>query len=505
VTSRYDVVIVGAANAALCAAHAARERVERVLVLEKAPRERAGGNTFFTAGAFRVAYGTLEQARPLLEGLTDEMAARVDLPPYREADFLADLVRMTEGRCDPALAGLLTGDSFETVRWMHGKGIRWELMFARQSFPVGDRFRFFGGLALGTVGGGKGLLAQHLEAARRAGIEIRYDSPAVGLLRDGRGVRGVVVEGPRGREEIAGGAVVLASGGFEADPRMRAQYLGPNWDIVKVRGSEANTGDGIKMALEAGAQAAGHWSGCHAVFWDAGAPPTGDWELTNQHSKLSYPLGLIVNREGRRFVDEGADFRNYTYAKYGAEILRQPGAIAYQLYDQKVLPLLRKDEYEIAGATRVEAASMRALAEKLGIGTALERTVEAYNAAVQPGAFNPADMDGKCTVGIEPPKSNWAQKLDQPPFVAYPVTVGITFTFGGLRIDTAARVLDGSNRPIPGLHAAGELVGGLFFHNYPGGSGLMAGAVFGRRAGETAARASKDQEPGLRRRSGGRT
>ncbi|HXN55143.1 MAG TPA: FAD-binding protein, partial [Myxococcales bacterium] len=247
------------------------------------------------------------------------------------------------------------------------------------------------------------------------------------------------------------------------------------------------------------------WSGCHAVFWDAGAPPTGDWELTNQHSKLGYPLGLIVNREGRRFVDEGADFRNYTYAKYGAEILRQPGAIAYQLYDQKVLPLLRKDEYEIAGATRVEAASMRALAEKLGIGPALERTVEAYNAAVQPGAFNPADMDGKCTVGIEPPKSNWAQKLDQPPFVAYPVTVGITFTFGGLRIDTAARVLDGSNRPIPGLHAAGELVGGLFFHNYPGGSGLMAGAVFGRRAGETAARASKDQEPGLRRRSGGRT
>ena len=181
-TSKYDVVIVGAANAALCAAHAARERVERVLVLEKAPREQAGGNTFFTAGAFRVAYGTLEQARPLLEGLTDEMAARVDLPPYREADFLADLVRMTEGRCDPALAGLLTGDSFETVRWMHGKGIRWELMFARQSFPMGDRFRFFGGLALGTVGGGKGLLAQHLEAARRAGIEIRYDSPAVGLL-----------------------------------------------------------------------------------------------------------------------------------------------------------------------------------------------------------------------------------------------------------------------------------------------------------------------------------
>ncbi|MBA2451167.1 MAG: FAD-dependent tricarballylate dehydrogenase TcuA [Chloroflexi bacterium] len=485
----YDVVIVGGGNAAFCAAHAARERVERVLMLEKAPPERAGGNSFFTAGAFRVAYGDLDALRPILPGLTDEQAARIVLPPYREADFMADLRRLTEGRCDPELAEILVGDSAETVGWMHAKGVRWELMYRRQSFRDGDTIRFWGGLAVGTVDGGNGLIEQHRAAAIATGVEIRYDCPVVGLLQDARGgVTGVVCHGPNGREEIDAPAVVLACGGFEADPRMRATYLGPNWDIAKVRGTPYNTGDGLQMALAAGAQPYGHWSGCHAVFWDAGAPPSGDWELTNRLSKLSYPIGVIVNREARRFVDEGADFRNYTYAKYGAEVLRQPGAVAYQLFDARTEPLLREDEYRAPGASRIEAATIRELAEALGLDPdALERTVDEFNAAVQPGDFNPSVKDGKGTRGIDPPKSNWAQPLDRPPFVAFPVTCGITFTFGGLRIDTAARVLDRSDRPIPGLHAAGELVGGLFYHNYPGGSGLMAGSVFGRRAGRTAA------------------
>jgi len=244
---------------------------------------------------------------------------------------------VTEGRCDPELAHVLVGVSLATASWLRDKGIRWEFMYPRQSFRVGGRIQFFGGLALGTVGGGRGLIEQHLGAAGATGIEIRYQARVVGLLRDaGARVSGVVVDGADGRQEIAAGAVVLACGGFEADPRMRAQYLGPNWDIAKVRGTAANTGDGIRMALDIGAQPFGHWSGCHAVFWDAGAPATGDWQLTNQLSKLGYPLGLIVNRDARRFVDEGADFRNYTYAKYGAEVLRQPGAVAYQLYDQKV-------------------------------------------------------------------------------------------------------------------------------------------------------------------------
>jgi tricarballylate dehydrogenase len=487
---RYDVVIVGAGNAAFCAAHAAREQALRVLVLEKAAPDKAGGNSYFTAGAFRTAYGTLETLRSVLPDLRDEEAARIDMSPYTEQDFLDDLRRLTQDRCDPELSAVLVRDSFPTVHWLHDKGLRWELLSRRQSFRVGERMRFWGGLVLGSAGGGIGLMEWHAAAAHAGEVEIRYRSPLVELVKDGRGaIRGVVCATESGRQRIDAGAVVLASGGFEADARLRAMYLGPNWDVARVRGTACNTGEVLHMALAVGAQAYGHWSGCHAIAWDAGAPPTGDWTLTNRLSRQSYPLGIVVNRQGRRFLDEGADFRNLTYARYGAEILKQPDGLAYQIFDARTLPLLGHEDYDAPGSTRVEADSIAELARKLGLDPcALERTIQELNAAVGPGDFNPAIKDGKRTNGIEPPKSNWAQPLDRPPFVAFPVTCGITFTFGGLRIDGDARVLDQSNCPIPGLFATGELVGGLFYHNYPGGSGLMAGAVFGRRAGAAAGR-----------------
>jgi tricarballylate dehydrogenase len=311
----------------------------------------------------------------------------------------------------------------------------------------------------------------------------------VDLIQDEDGsVAGVVCETSEGREEIRAGAVVLAAGGFESDEEMRAEHLGEQWRETKVRGTPHNTGDVLRMALEIGARPYGQWSGCHSVAWDAGAPPFGDLELTNLLTKQSYPLSIVVNKEGKRFIDEGADYRNYTYAKYGAEILRQPGALAYQLFDAKTSHLLRQDEYTAPGVSRHEASTIVELADKIGINPrSLERTVEEYNAAIQPGDFNPAVKDGKRAEGIEPPKSNWALPLDVPPFFAFAVTCGITFTFGGLHIDSNSRVLNTEGVPIPGLHAAGELVGGLFYHNYPGGSGLTAGSVFGRRAGNAAA------------------
>jgi tricarballylate dehydrogenase len=415
--------------------------------------------------------------------------ARTELPPYTPEDFLADMERVTQGRCDEELTGILVADAAEATRWLHGKGIRWHLMYDRQSFEVDGKRRFWGGLVLGTVGGGKGLVEQHTAAASRDGIEVRYERAVIGLLRDDSGaVVGVVCDGPDGREEVEAGAVVLAGGGFESDARMRAEHLGPRWEAAKVRGTPYNTGEVLHMALEAGAQPYGDWGGCHAIAWDAAAPPAGDRELTNLFSKQSYPLGIVVNREGRRFVDEGADYRNYTYAKYGAEILKQPGGVAFQVFDAKTEPLLRQDEYTAPGVSRFETGTVGALAEKVGVDAyALERTVEEFNAAVLPGEFDPSVKDGKRTEGISPPKSNWAQPLDTPPFYGFAVTCGITFTFGGLRVDAHARVLDGRGRPVPGLHAAGELVGGLFYHNYPGGSGLTSGAVFGRRAGATAA------------------
>jgi tricarballylate dehydrogenase len=486
----WDVIGVGGGNAALCATLAAREAGASVLLLEKAPEAERGGNSLFTAGGFRFAHRGLEDLRcDVLVDLTEGEARAVEVPPYIEETFYDDLARVTENLTNPDLADVLVRQSRPTVAWMRTQGVRWILMFGRQSYKVGDRHHFWGGLNVEAVGGGPGLVQALYERAEKVGVEVRYGTGARRLLVDAHGaVTGVLARGPQGFDELPARAVVLACGGFEANPEWRARYLGPDWELARVRGTRHNTGDGIRMALEIGAQPYGHWSSCHAVAWDLNAPEFGDRKVLDLFQKHSYPLGIIVNLRGERFVDEGADFRNLTYAKYGREILRQPQRAAFQLFDQKVVPLLR-EEYRIREATRAEAATLEELARKLEIDPpGLVRTVEAFNRAVQPGEFNPAILDGKGTRGITPPKSNWALPLDTPPFVGYAVTCGITFTFGGLRITPSAEVLDMEDRPIPGLFAAGELVGGLFYHNYPGGAGLMAGAVFGRIAGQGAAR-----------------
>jgi tricarballylate dehydrogenase len=486
----HDVIVVGAGNAGMSAAHAARERGARVLVLEKADPDWSGGNSAFTAGAIRIAHGGLAELRDILEGIDDDLAAKTELDPYTPDEFVADMRRVTLGRGDEEMAQILVDDSGPAVRWLHERGVRFRLMYERQSYEVDGRHRFWGGLAVGTVDGGEGLMEQHRAAADRTGIELRHGAAVVDLARDEAGaVRGVVVRSEGGNSEtIAARAVVLAAGGFEANPQLRAGYLGPNWDVAKVRGTPHNTGEVLMATLAHGAQAYGHWSGCHAIQWDADAPPTGDREITNRFSRQSYPVGIVVNRRGERFLDEGEDFRNYTYAKFGAEVLKQPEGIAAQIFDNKTVGLLRTIDYEAPGAARVDAGTLGELADGLGIDRqGFERTVAAFNAAIAPGEFDPSVKDGKHTEGIAPPKSNWAVPIDEPPFVGFRITCGITFTFGGVRVDADARVLDAGGRPIPGLCAAGELVGGLFFHNYPGGTGLTAGAVFGRRAGYAAA------------------
>ncbi|HEY7413602.1 MAG TPA: FAD-dependent oxidoreductase, partial [Ktedonobacteraceae bacterium] len=254
----YDVVIVGSGNAALSAALAARERVERVLVLEKAPQEWRGGNSYFTAGAFRMTFEHFDDLRPLLSDFTDEDAAEIDLPPYTKSHFLADMQRITQGRSDPELTATLVNDATETAYWLGRNGLRWTLLSARQAFRVEGRLRFWGGLVVGIIGGGQGLVEQQFAAVTARGIEIRYNTPVVGLLqRDDGSVNGVVcLSGQHGqqREKILARGVVLACGGFEADPRLRAMYLGPRWDLAKVRGTPYNTGDGLQMALSLDAQ-----------------------------------------------------------------------------------------------------------------------------------------------------------------------------------------------------------------------------------------------------------
>ena len=489
----YDVVVVGAGNAALCAALAAREAGARVLVLEKATREERGGNTFFTGGGFRFPYRGIDDIRALIPDLSEDEVAGIEVGAYTEADMRADLMRVTEGLADPGLVDQLVGNGYATVQWMRERlGMRWVLMYGRQAYRVEGKLRFWGGMITEAVGGGEGLSEALFHAAGEQGVEVRYGTKAVSLVTNQRAaVTGIRVRDDDGFAEIATPAVVIAAGGFEANVEMRTRYLGPGWEMAKVRGTRHNTGDGIRMALDIGAQPYGHWSSAHAVAWDLNAPPTGNRRIGDLYQKHSYPLGLIVNINGDRFVDEGADLRNYTYAKYGREILKQPHSAAFQLFDQQTVAMLR-DEYRIREVSKGEADTIGGLADSLGIDRAgLERTVAAYNAACRPGTFNPAERDGLATVGVDPPKSNWALPLNQPPYVGFAVTCGITFTFGGLRImPRTGQVLDTEDRPIAGLYAAGELVGGLFFHNYAGGSGLMSGAVFGRTAGAAAAQAA---------------
>ena len=488
-----DIVVVGGGNAAFCAALAARESGASVLMLERAPEAEAGGNSRFTAGAVRCVYDGVVDLKRLMPDLTEAEIAKTDFGTYTEEQFFDDMGAVTKYRCDPDLVEILVKRCRDTLLWMRSKGVRFQPIWGRQAFELDGRFKFWGGLTIEISGGGPGLVDALSAAALRAGIDISYGARAISLIADESGVQGLRVKYAGCGHEVRASAVVLACGGFEANHEWRARYLGPGWDLAKVRGTRFNTGDGIRMALDISAAPYGHWSGCHAVGCDRNAPEFGDLAVGDGFQKHSYPFAIMIYADGERFLDEGADFRNHTYAKYGAVILRQPDQFAWQVFDAKVTHLLR-DEYRIRHVTKVTADTLDELVQNLD-GVKADRaleTIKAYNAAVRSDIpFDPNIKDGRGTVGLTPAKSNWANTIDQPPFEAFAVTCGVTFTFGGLRIDTTGRVQDTDLEPITGLYGAGELVGGLFYFNYPGGAGLMSGSVFGRLSGTSAAAHAK--------------
>lgn len=485
----YDVVVAGAGNAALAAALSAREEGARVLVLERADEEDAGGNSYYTGGLFRFPHTGLDDICQLLPQLAEESTGDLELDDYPESAFYEDMGHMTRYRCDPELTEILVTRARDDLAWIASYGVTFLWSRGRHSYNVNGKFRFWGGAPLEVNGGGAGLMQQLFRAAQASGIEMEYGQRVVDLLAtDDGAIGGVRVRNLNGYRNIRCKSVVLACGGFEANGEWRARYLGPNWDLARVRGTKFNTGDGHAMAINFGARSFGHWSGCHATAWDANSPIDTERGNGDSFSRHSYPMGIVVNENGQRFLDEGADFHTHTYAKYGAEILKQPGLMAYQIFDQKTLQFLRSD-YRDKNVTRDVADTIEELAKKIEVSPeALAKTISEFNAAVSEGTFNPNVLDGKRTNGLNPDKTNWALKLDSPPYLAYSVTTGITFTFGGLRIDGHSQVLDWSNKPIAGLYAAGEIVGGLFYHNYPSGTGLMAGTVFGRIAGKSAAK-----------------
>ncbi|OCT51763.1 FAD binding domain containing protein [Cladophialophora carrionii] len=439
-----DVLVVGSGNAGFSAALAAKESgAQSVLVIDKCPESWAGGNSYFTAGAYRTVHAGTSDLLPLVNNVDAALAQKIDIEPYTISHFQSDMHRVCAGRSDPALATTLVENSNAAIKWLAKNGIRFQLSFNRQAYEVDGRFKFWGGLALKTEDGGKGLISDFKKAARRVGVTVFYSTALKQLIAPGGVVTGV----------------------------------------------------------------AGNWSGCHSVAWDADAPfHAGDQATSNEFTKSGYPLGLMLNTKGERFVDEGVDLRNYTYAKFGRAILGQPSQAAYQVWDAKAIPWLREEEYRPERVKRIIASSIEELARKLAADEGLEdastfvTTLADYNEAVyahrkeNPGCkWDPAIRDGLSTQSrthqLALAKSNWALPLDQAPFMAVKVTCGITFTFGGLSVvpETAQVVSATTDKGIPRLYCVGEMLGGLFFENYPGGSGLTSGAVFGRKAGAAAA------------------
>ena len=488
----YDVIVVGAGNAALSAAVSAKENgAARVLVLEKAPREMRGGNTHWAGGVLRIAFDDSRELAPLLPDVEKRYESFFEgVTPYPTKDYMDDLQRVTSGRTDPVLSKILVGNSKDTVFWMNRVGqIKIEPAVTVAGVRRGNMVVWPRGLIIRAAHEGIGLSRGWFAAAERMCIEVRYGSAVTEILQNEQGrICGVRMRDDGGVSRIGSKAVVLGCGGFEANVQMRTQHIGPMVGAAKVRGTPFNQGDGLRMALAIGAMPWGQWSGCHAT------PISADWgefaprEFTDRSNRLTYVYGLMINRRGRRFVDEGEDQQLFTYAKFGRAILAEPGARGYQVFDSKVLHLL---EPRYSTSKPIVADTIEALVAQLDIEDRAQavKTIHEYNAAQRSNAaFDPARKDGLATRGLGLDKTNWATRLDQPPYAAYSVTGGITFTFGGLKVDDTTRVIGTDWRPMPGLYACGEMIGGLFYDNYPAGTGLVSGATFGRIAGREAAR-----------------
>lgn len=493
----YEVLVVGAGNAALCAAQAALDTGATVGILEKAPPEERGGNSTLT-GHMRFTYESVADLEPLIDEPRREDLAAIHekLPSRTKAQLWDEIMSTTAGQADQRLLEVQVEQSYPTIRWLRSKGHSWTPNLAPTA-----------GNTMQMDGRGYRLMERHFHAVEQGGATVHYETWMTELLTGNDGeVVGVRALTPHGGRTFHAKAVVLACGGFESNPEMRARYLGPGWDTVKNRGVPYNTGDGLAAALDVGAMPHGSWSSCHASPQDSERPwftlPSSVPKGGTQTSRYAYPYSIMVNREGRRFVDEASDVRGRTYAMMGRAILAQPGNLAWQIFDAKARRLGLLEDYDRNRATGVRADSLDELSAKMGLDPrTVAATVAEFNEAIQPGelAPSPFSLDGKHTRGLAVDKSNYSISIEEGPFEAYSVCCAITFTFGGLLVDPhTAQVQHKSGYPIPGLYTAGEMLGGLWHWNYPSGSGMMAGATFGRIAGEHAARAAQSAERELR-------
>ncbi|GAA3353110.1 FAD-dependent tricarballylate dehydrogenase TcuA [Streptomyces antimycoticus] len=484
------IVVAGAGLTGLSAAISAREAGARVVLLEKGSREDVGGNAAFSGGLFLFCYDGPDDLTSITEDFEPGMKAdRIEAPPYTRQAYAAELSAMSGGQAEPRMVDRLAERSLDTVRWLAAKGVRFTFNRTVGAAVRDGVLHIPPGQILTCTGEGMSrgfeVIRPLLAHAERIGVEIRWSAPLVEVVRSDGRVTGAVVGG--GGQTVPADAVVVATGGFQASRELRRECLGAQWETVRLRGTRLATGDGIQAALRAGAEKAGTWASCHSAAVDPTMPSPQRSEAAPPFPLHGFWLGVLINRDGERFVDEGPGPWVKNYSKMGKAIMRQPGCEAFEIFDQRTAARVAD---EFAGAAEpIVAHSVPELAERIGVpADRLAHTLETFNNACPSGD---GATEGRGTAGITPPKSGWASPLDQPPFVAYHAVAGLTFTFGGVRIDPDGRALGADGTPVPGLYAGGEAVGGLFYGDYPGGAALMRAAVFGRVAGATAAQETK--------------
>jgi tricarballylate dehydrogenase len=462
-TFKYDVLVIGGGNAALCAAISARRTGASVLVLEGAPKFYRGGNTRHTRN-MRCAH---DAATDILTG------------PYTEQEFWEDLQRVTGGQTDQELARFMISESKDILNWIVEQGVRWQPSLGG-TLSLGRTNSFF-------LGGGRAMLNALYLTAERLGVDILYDAEVLDLtIEDGMFLSATLKQPIDGSTDVRASTLVVAAGGFEANIEWLKQYWGEAADNFLIRGTPYNRGSILKMLLAKGVQEVGDPTQCHAVAIDARAPKFDGGIITRLDCVV---FGVVVNKQAVRFYDEGEDIWPKRYAIWGRLVAAQPDQIAYIIFDAT-----SRNSFMPSLFPPIEAGSITELAGKLELeASALDKTIADFNAAVRPGSFDHTILDDCRTEGLTPPKSHWARRIEAPPYYAYPVRPGITFTYLGTRVNRQARMLMNDGKPAANMFAAGEIMAGnVLGKGYAAGIGMTIGSVFGRVAGREAAKHARN-------------
>src|SRR3979411_105141 len=459
---KFDVLVIGGGNAALCAAIGARRTGASVLVLEGAPKFYRGGNTRHTRN-MRCAH---DAATDILTG------------PYPEAEFWEDLQRVTGGQTDEELARFMIAESKDILGWIVEQGVRWQPSLGG-TLSLGRTNSFF-------LGGGRAMLNALYLTAEKLGVDILYDAEVLDLEIDNGMFLSATLKQSDGDVSVRAATLVAAAGGFEANIEWLREYWGDAADNFLIRGTPYNRGSVLKMLLAKGVQDVGDPTQCHAVAIDARLTKFEGGIITRHDSVL---FGIVVNKHAQRFYDEGEDIWPKRYAIWGRLVAAQPDQIAYIIFDSTVLTSFMPTLFP-----PIRAGSIAELAGKFELDpAALEKTVADFNAAVRPGTFDHRILDDCRTEGLAPPKTHWARKIETPPFYAYPVRPGITFTYLGTRVNRQARMLMKGGKQAANMFAAGEIMAGnVLGKGYAAGIGMTIGSVFGRVAGREAAQHARN-------------